>query len=352
MAVLNNFNFLFVLLILFSVIAHYVNSHRGLSLPAEHAYNKRYMVEENICHPLGRKKDSIKIGENLPRPYNSSIILSPGYEFDRWINRTSNLICKFVIKVRKGEHLMAVIQNIAFRKNGSECIDYVTFRRKDQHKTDKFCGEFDRQKTNNLIDYNSKIYGDYDIEGEIETTIFVNKQSLHPDERPLNLTIVYTPYKSKGCNRPNYDNTINFYRFFGEIDICLAEDYFCDGIHNCIPAICADEKNCDGEIFSNGTGSKVTIGAVTTILLGFIIFVIGLWICRRHKRLCWSADCAGPDANDDRFNNNERSSTNAVHRSVPTAPMLEVSVLSSATDKDLPPSYDSLFPQHSNPSST
>ena len=82
---------------------------------------------------------------------------------------------------------------------------------------------------------------------------------------------------------------------------------------------------------------------------------MSLWICRRHKRLCWSSDCAGPNQHDNRYAHTERIAENLSanpNSSVAVAPMLEVAVLPAVADKDLPPSYDSLFPEQSNPSTT
>lgn len=47
--------------------------------------------------------------------------------------------------------------------------------------------------------YDDQLYRDsaeFDIEGEIETTIFVSKTPLEKDQT-LDLAIVYTPYRSK-----------------------------------------------------------------------------------------------------------------------------------------------------------
>lgn len=80
-----------------------------------------YLVEEDICHPLRTKQSPIQ----LLRAWNSAVIVRPAHMFDRWVNRTTDLNCKFVIKAPQWEHLMAVVQNIAFRRMGNECLDYI-----------------------------------------------------------------------------------------------------------------------------------------------------------------------------------------------------------------------------------
>lgn len=123
---------------------------------------------------------------------------------------------------------------------------------------------------------------------------------------------------------------------------------------NCPEEVCRDEENCEKlyDIVSNGTGTKVTIGAVTTMILCFIIFVMGLWICRRNKKLCWSSDCAGPGGQDNRLSRIEREAAGSANAPVVVDPMLQVATAPSVLDKDLPPSYDSLFPEQSSPPAT
>lgn len=88
-------------------------------------------------------------------------------------------------------------------------------------------------------------------------------------------------------------------------------------------------------------GNKVLIASVSSLLLIFGIFVCCLWVCRLHKILCWAED----------FSNSSTSQNPPVSPSIemcetnmqpsqpaPTAPT------NYEADKDLPPSYDSLFP--------
>jgi hypothetical protein len=136
--------------------------------------------------------------------------------------------------------------------------------------------------------------------------------------------------------------------------MCINNKFICDGFINCASSICFDESNCTNivnQIVSDGTGTKVTISAVTTMFLCFIIFILCLWICRKYKKLCWSSDCAGPS-----HTLNSRTSGLPIERDrhsdpnspyvpyVSTSSMLEVAIPLSVHDKDLPPSYDSLFP--------
>ena len=121
---------------------------------------------------------------------------------------------------------------------------------------------------------------------------------------------------------------------------------------NCDSSKCSDELNC--KIFSNESGTNVTISAVTSLVLCFIIFFLCLWICRKHEQLCWSSDCAGPQVNSGSISGlpTERGDQSANTPYIVTTPMLEVGISSSVQDKDLPPSYDSLFPPQNNTETT
>lgn len=133
-------------------------------------------------------------------------------------------------------------------------------------------------------------------------------------------------------------------------EFCIWKDYICDNYQNCAIKDCDDEIECVRSLENDGTGTKVTIGAVTTIFLVFIIFVTCLWICKKHQKLCWSPDCAGPGVTRPSLTSETERVTAS---SAPTAPMLEIAVPAGiASGKDLPPSYDSLFPEQSNTTST
>uniref|UniRef100_A0A6V7LEZ1 CUB domain-containing protein n=1 Tax=Bracon brevicornis TaxID=1563983 RepID=A0A6V7LEZ1_9HYME len=299
-------------------------------------YVERHLVDAEICHPLGKSKTKIR----LPSAPNSGLIISPSYKFDHWDNILQDLKCKFTVIAPKGEHLLAVIQTLSLRRNGSECLDYVMFKTEENGYSEKFCGFMDRKKiqtlaysedTKNWLMKNKTFgYGEFEPRGDIETTIFVSKQ---PGEN-LNVTIVYTPYKD--CEKVNpleYRTTRH--------KVCIWRDYFCDGIVNCLANICDDEGSCPDQAANKVTGTKVTIGAVTTIFAVFFFFIMALWLCKKYKMLCWSRDCAGPAPQDPRIRNDGVAN----NPSAAVSSMLEISVLASAQDKDLPPSYDSLFPE-------
>lgn len=236
---------------------------------------------------------------------------------------------------------------MTFRRNGAQCLDYVQFKRSDSQLTQKFCTPFDRSKTKYyLVPEPANSSYEFDIHkdgGKLETTIFIAKQKYFFQEEVPTVSIVYTPYKRCDDGTPKGYRAINF-------NSCILEDYFCDGYQNCLPNICLDEANCPNvtDVISNGTGTKVTVGAITTLILCTILFIVCIWTCKKKDLLFWSSDCAGPSANTSLPRLDGQESLSTSNRPVPTAPMLEVAVSPPVFDKDLPPSYDSLFPEQNN----
>ncbi|XP_046478114.1 uncharacterized protein [Neodiprion pinetum] len=310
------------------------------------AYITGYSMEsEDICHGLGKQKTN-----ELPNIDDSAVIIKPDHMFDRWTAITADRTCKFVFKTANRHiGLFAVIQKMSFRTNGTNpnngtknCIDYIQFK-EDSGKSHKFCGTFnqrDKSSQESTETPNSIQFGKLEFKspkGKLETHISISKQRLLPGEY-LDISIVYTPYKE--CNKvndpskypPNTNNT------------CIWAGYYCDGYKNCAFDNCLDEAGC--EIPVEGTsGTKVTMGAVGTLIFAFLLFLTCLWVCRRHKKLCWSPDCAGPNvdsANSQPLDLGIRDVNS--QSNVPSAPILHEPTTRPVQDKDLPPSYDSLFP--------
>ncbi|XP_077257019.1 uncharacterized protein LOC143894539 [Temnothorax americanus] len=340
------------------VIAHLCSCARYAN------YNEYRLESDRICHILNKK-------HTLDMLNGAAAIVTPHHMFDRWLVNADRH-CRFVFRTGKSEGLFAVVQKMAFRRDGDHCVDYVRFKRSDGHYTKQICGDIDRSQTmylpvpependsdytNDSRSYNYDMYAEYDPvrhfvatwkpwsteTATIETEIYISKEKV-PDGQSLDLIIAYTPYKS--CNQADSQE----YKPVGRNN-CIRKEYLCDKIYNCPLGICSDEANCvvNDRYPKDDTATKVTVGAVTTMILCFIIFVMCLWICKKSQKLCWSSDCAGPNACSRPVSLPDADGGQGSNRAVPTAPMLEVAVSSPVADKDLPPSYDSLFPEQSNP---
>lgn len=124
---------------------------------------------------------------------------------------------------------------------------------------------------------------------------------------------------------------------------CIQEKFFNDSVVNCPYIDCVDEGGCSNNeivsIFDDVQpyyGTKVLIGSVSFLFLIFGAFVCFLWLCKKHKVLCWADEFARPNRTETRVieMNETREHTNAP----PTAPPFP------PPEEDKPPSYESLFP--------
>ncbi|XP_003426410.1 uncharacterized protein LOC100677875 [Nasonia vitripennis] len=318
-----------------------------------------------ICNP---STDKVQVIDDLRNrgKRDLAILIEPSHVFDTWYVKY-NKHCKFRVKATKGDALFAVVQSMSLRRNGTECLDYIMFTSEFGGPPKRYCGKIDftnglkhyipyeepNTDNQNGLDFIPAMVEEFSAQGKITTEIFISKQPLLPGEK-LDLVITYTPCRDYKITEMIGEGFIRIYNTEHVIDTCINLKYICDHYKNCHSRYCYDEKNCTNimnRIESDGTGTKVTISAVTTIFLCLIIFTLCLWICRKHKKLCWSPDCAGPSntvsgsTSGLPMERGEQGAPNPPY--VPTAPMLEVAVPSSLHDKDLPPSYDSLFPTQS-----
>lgn len=67
------------------------------------------------CHTIGSNKQ------------NKDLAVKVKITLDRGINADTH--CKFRIKANKGDGLFGVIQKMTFRRNKTECVDYVQVNR-------------------------------------------------------------------------------------------------------------------------------------------------------------------------------------------------------------------------------
>lgn len=123
---------------------------------------------------------------------------------------------------------------------------------------------------------------------------------------------------------------------------CIPEKFFNDSIVNCPYLDCVDEGGCsDEEVISFYDdvqpyyGTKVLIGSVSFLFLIFGAFVCFIWLCKKHKVLCWADEFAHPVRTSGNQSRVMEMSENPVVTAAPSVPLPE---------EDKPPSYESLFP--------
>lgn len=122
---------------------------------------------------------------------------------------------------------------------------------------------------------------------------------------------------------------------------CISREFFNDSVVNCPFIDCVDEGGCSNNdvlsIFDDVQpyyGTKVLIGSVSFLFILFGAFVCFLWLCKKHKVLCWADEFAHPNRTQTRVIEMNENPEVSVAPSAPIPP----------PEEDKPPSYDSLFP--------
>ncbi|XP_065220790.1 uncharacterized protein LOC135845868 [Planococcus citri] len=304
---------------------------------------KQYFVEsDNLCS-LGFTPKRLHIG----RDENSGLLVEE-ISYFKQLSGKYPYNCKFTVESTAEMGVFAVIQKLKLRKNTTtgECIDYVQFRHSSALQLGvvdinidpdpwgvKHCGDVNAMEVEftdaaPLSLSNVLPNAFIDPKGKIDVKIFVKNQTIPPG-MDLDLKIAFTSYQVCRFNMGNYKKCSS--------DACIWYTYFNDKILNCPFTSCADEGGCqlvyDAAIKpSAGLATKVMVGAVAGVFTMFIVFVMFLWLFR-HCSVCWN------DSPQNSPNNSQMRPVPTVDDVQPTAPHGSPSL-----DKDLPPSYESLFP--------
>ncbi|XP_049816915.1 uncharacterized protein LOC126263975 isoform X1 [Schistocerca nitens] len=327
------------------------------------AYRKYSLGHDKVCSHV--KKQTIKL------PPENGILITEQRTFDKW-SGYKEFRCKFKVELLDEGDLFAVIQNVTFRKDPvtGECIDYVQLTGDDKRmKTEKICGTVNAIKRlygNAVQSYSDTVpIAFVDSDGEISVEVYVANEPLSSNSEELTFSLAFT--RSVPCSSRN--------AFVCAEDKCIPEEFKSDSIVNCPYGSCLDEHctfggyDDDGpKVPKSGLGTKVVLGAVATVLLAFVLFLVIIWVLRRCHKACWSAphqrvpvSAAESGALAEHLSYNRgssplgRTSSSSGHAQSqfpPTSVMVEsVATLPPsappphlAADKDLPPSYESLFP--------
>lgn len=310
-----------------------------------------YTLESDKVCSLYRKVGDISVGKD-----DHSGLIITGKEYFN-LSGKHEFSCKFEVKANFEAGLFAVIQKMSFRKDSEsgECIDYIQFRHSRRNvitkilpinvdisikKKDgwgqKHCGKvnaFQEGITDTTDSGNNTRLAPnafLDEDGRIEVQIVIAR--MKPDN-PLYLELAFTSYKN--C----FSGDLGSYKVCGQ-NKCIWKEYFNDGIVNCPFPNCVDEGGCDilydetdGGKAIPGLRTKVTMAALASIFCSFFFFLSCVWICWYFEVLCWSVGNIRRRANPVEMSPMRSSSF------TPTAPPPP-----SSHDKDLPPSYETLFP--------
>ncbi|XP_075220108.1 uncharacterized protein LOC142323786 [Lycorma delicatula] len=326
--------------LLFTVI--YLDYFIVLAVP----YINNTLDEDKVCG-LNRVSKTLTVGKD-----DRSVLIIGQKRYFSEFSGEYQFQCSFVVKASFNQGIFAVIQKMKLRKNASSnsCIDYLQFCHFKSNSVEELTGinfikcKFGRQycgevmlpskfeETNKAYPYNPNAFEDEG--GEIAVKIFISPKSLLPNES-LDLVIAFTAYQRcardlgsyKMCYRNANGSGINS-------GTCIYKEHFNDGVVNCPYIGCADE--CEGKDELSNMSTKVTMTAVTSIFLSFFLFLGCIWACRYFEMLCWSVQ----NIRRTPCSNQHDAEENVEDTFAPSAP----SLTEHSPDKDLPPSYETLFP--------
>ncbi|KAF0771906.1 Syndecan [Aphis craccivora] len=327
------------------------------------AYVERILENDGVC-----SLNFITSTVNLSgREDQSAMVIRDNQYFQKWSSK-HEFSCRFTVTSSLGLGIFAVIQHLSFRRNAQgQCIDYIQFRhaektislldlnikfKSSESWSEKMCGKFNAFEAN--VDSESYQGSDgnddkeiknsfIDHKGMIEVKIFLGNKTVESNEE-LKFEIVFTAFQE--CK---YDN--GHWKYCGR-KTCIFKDFFNDGKLNCPYKSCKDENGCRQDIavlnsnyMSTTTlGTKVVAATVACLVTMILVFIAFLWIFRH----CGPVFCCMGNPNSHPHSSEmqpvPRLDTMGVVATAPPDFMVASGTEVRTADKDLPPSYESLFP--------
>uniref|UniRef100_A0A182M4F2 Secreted mucin n=1 Tax=Anopheles culicifacies TaxID=139723 RepID=A0A182M4F2_9DIPT len=311
-------------------------------------YEQHDLVRSGICYE--RRNAILSLGSLLDpkRQVRTFLNFATGAVYEQSWNSSSYKRlseCKFTLQPTAGHGLYLIIPRMKMRRDAKgNCIDYVSVKQSNGKKT-RFC------------------YTPMDVPRSFADAVYL-KITIHLDhsiplatvEDVLHLRMVAT--QKKECIDSNKDVELRCDPHV--LHSCIHRSFINDGIINC--PNCIDEPSCDLEpvemFHANHMKEKLVITGFLSLLATGVVF--GAFFLCLYKTRQWVLSCCGSSRVNSSGNGNRdvvtrasrgrtrqgrgnivagvhsvelRGSSNDLR---PTAPALE--------EKDLPPSYDALFP--------
>uniref|UniRef100_A0A8D8Q694 Uncharacterized protein n=1 Tax=Cacopsylla melanoneura TaxID=428564 RepID=A0A8D8Q694_9HEMI len=328
-------------------------------------YTEYLLENDKVCSIL-LKKRTLWLGYE-----NKSGIIVREEKFFQKIGKHA-LDCTFTVQGGNGG-VVAVIQQMKFRtgqtgSGNTSCIDYVQFSPGDKHDllstfniqfkdsvkwSPQYCGEVDLSNTdgknlppmetpngkevdayeNNPIGQNTYV----EPNGAISVKIHIGEDPVDPSDG-VTLKIAFTSFQACRYN-------MGVYKMCGG-PMCIWKDYFDDDVVNCPFIDCTDERPCGTDFNDHklgiglvtGLGTKVLLGAVAGIFTMVFVLILFFWAFHYCGFLCSTR----PPRNLTELTSVPREEDVRPASCTPLTPVLTPS---SGEEKDLPPAYETLFPQ-------
>ncbi|XP_055919653.1 uncharacterized protein LOC129951493 [Eupeodes corollae] len=242
--------------------------------------------------------------------------------------------CRFRImtKERPKRGLYTVITKLKFRQDPvtNACIDYIQFSNGARWPSDKICNDISPDGPKGRLIFDER-------DSDVSVHVFINKTL--PIFEPLELSMVITSHSD--C------------KFSGDLlcdpkkpDSCISRFFVRDNITNCMYP-CKDENSCFHDAITAEVvdTANVAISAITSLIFTMTGVGFCIWVCWKY----WNCiTLQQQQAHEDAQSNHPRD--------VPTIELPQTpneGFITSVEDpdhplpptpKDLPPSYESLFP--------
>lgn len=282
--------------------------------------------------------------------------------------------CTFMADAGNNRGIFATILKMKLRKSAEtgECVDFFRFKRNNDLSSERICGDY--EATGGYTGDQTKFFAD--DTGRLKIHIEFDRSVPFKNTDTFEVMLVLTAYR-KGesylysFHSNSYLHTSFYFCIFSDCynfnkdaelqcgpGICISKKFAEDGVVNCPPPLCADEEKCIQQVPVPVprpiSGTNIAISAITSLVLT-MVGVLCVCMCCKYKYF-GSSSTHGPtslaSSTAAGANNNRRgpagqrvveadfqtielpgSSDHGPMR--PTAP--------SASDKDFPPSYESLF---------
>ncbi|XP_050528102.1 uncharacterized protein LOC126898200 [Daktulosphaira vitifoliae] len=332
------------------------------------AYIYKVLENDSVCSISFISNNLNLIG----REDQSAMVIKESRYFHHWSGQRE-FKCRFTVTSTLGLGIFAVIQRLSFRRNSKgQCIDYIQFRHAEKTISfadifnvkikssekwgDKICGKIDalevgidaeefNSNSSEEINEDKQVMNSFiDNRGLLEVVIHIGNKSLEEGEE-LNFEIVFTAYQ-QDCRFES-----NIWKSCGS-KTCIYKDFFNDGKLNCPYKSCKDEGGCRSVFTLNGNsdrfdstfGTKILAGTVAGLFTMFVAFIAFLWLFRHCGTVFCCLSPPNPHPHSSEMQPVPNIDNIGIMASAPPDSVVASGAEIRAPDKDLPPSYESLFP--------
>ncbi|BFG03728.1 uncharacterized protein DMAD_02914 [Drosophila madeirensis] len=308
---------------------------------------KNVRIQDNLC--------SDKLIFTLAKPFRGDPTVRLDFEEDSAaiMTQTWNLTlpnghsankikydCQFrvVTSDRPPRGIYTLITRLKFRRDpvSKECIDYIQFTGGNRSPSERICHNIAINGPAGRLIFDER-------DREVNVHIYIDR-SRHILGDQLELSMVLTAHSECHFNGDFLCDPNDHYS-------CISRHFVRDNVTNCLYP-CRDEGTCfhDAIVPEEIDTANVAISAITSLIFTMLGVGFCVWICWKYWN-CITVQQRAHEASAARFNQHRvRSDVPTIE--LPTAPEYadvesreqDAQQQPPMTPKDMPPSYESLFP--------